>query len=190
MTPAGLLYLDDFLTPADELDLIAHVDAAHDQWLHDLSRRVQHYGYRYHYKQRTVTADDYLGPLPPWLASVAASLAAAGLVDRIPDQAIVNEYLPGQGIAKHVDCPPCFGPRIATISLGSDCIMQLRHKEHLHEILLRTRSVLVLAGEARDRWTHEIPKRKSDRVDGVAVPRSRRLSLTFRTVRVASHCTP
>ena len=34
------------------------------------------------------------------------------------EQAIVNEYEPGQGIAPHVD-RDCFGPVVATVSLGS-----------------------------------------------------------------------
>jgi hypothetical protein len=39
--------------------------------------------------------------------------------------------------------------------------------------------LLVLAGDARYRWRHAIPARRSDPDRG---PRGRRLSLTFRTV--------
>ncbi|MEO0410804.1 MAG: alpha-ketoglutarate-dependent dioxygenase AlkB [Pseudomonadota bacterium] len=35
----------------------------------------------------------------------------------------MNEYTPGQGIAPHVDCVPCFGPFAASLSLGSSCEM-------------------------------------------------------------------
>ena len=42
--------------------------------------------------------------------------------------------------------------------------------------------VLVLRGEARFDWTHGIPRRKQDTVDGVSFERQRRLSVTFRTV--------
>jgi alkylated DNA repair dioxygenase AlkB len=45
------------------------------------------------------------------------------------DQAIINEYQPGQGISPHVDCVPCFGPVVAAISLGSDCVMDFTHPE-------------------------------------------------------------
>jgi hypothetical protein len=41
-----------------------------------------------------------------------------------------------------------------------------------------------LAGEARYDWRHAIPGRKIDKVDGRAVVRGRRVSLTFRTVRL------
>ena len=39
--------------------------------------------------------------------------------------AAVNEYLPGQGIAQHVDCVPCFGGTVASLSLLSPCTMRL-----------------------------------------------------------------
>jgi alkylated DNA repair dioxygenase AlkB len=42
--------------------------------------------------------------------------------------------------------------------------------------------LLILSGEARYDWTHEIPARKSDVINGARQPRTRRVSLTFRTV--------
>ena len=50
----------------------------------------------------------------------AATEDAVHLVDaqRPFEQAIVNEYEPGQGIAPHID-RDCFGPVVATVSLGS-----------------------------------------------------------------------
>jgi alkylated DNA repair dioxygenase AlkB len=49
---------------------------------------------------------------------------------------------------------------------------------------LPPRSLLVLAGEARTAWTHAIPARKSDVVEGARVARGRRVSVTFRTVQL------
>jgi alkylated DNA repair dioxygenase AlkB len=43
-------------------------------------------------------------------------------------------------------------------------------------------SLLMLSGEARYRWRHAIPGRKTDKVAGRSVVRGRRVSLTFRTV--------
>lgn len=48
--------------------------------------------------------------------------------------------------------------------------------------ILEPRSVMVLKDVARYKWTHEIPARKSDVIDGGKVERSRRISLTFRKV--------
>ena len=44
--------------------------------------------------------------------------------------------------------------------------------------------LLILSGEARYDWTHEIPAHKSDMINGARQPRTRRVSLTFRTVRL------
>ena len=123
--------------------------------------------------------------MPDWLRGPAERLHSEGWFGRVPDQAIVNEYLPGQGIAAHVDCEPCFGNTIASVSLGSSCVMTLTRGDGLarHDLLLEPRSLLVLSGPARREWKHGIAARKSDFVNGSRVARGRRLSITFRTVR-------
>jgi len=90
-------------------------------WSDVLKRRVQHFGYRYDYKARTVTADAYLGALPDWLDVLAKRLMDQGYCKNLPDQVIANEHLHGQGIGAHVDCIPCFGEEIISVSLLSDC---------------------------------------------------------------------
>ncbi|MCB9983623.1 MAG: alpha-ketoglutarate-dependent dioxygenase AlkB [Rhodospirillales bacterium] len=172
----GLTYIPDFITRDEESTLIAEIDE--QPWLNDLKRRVQHYGYKYDYKARTVTDDAYLGPLPDWITPVAQKLPFK------PDQAIVNEYLPGQGISAHVDCVPCFDDMIASLSLGSGAVMQFTKDNEKQELYLKPRSLIVLSGEARYKWTHAIPARKSDVVDGFKIKRNRRISLTFRNVIV------
>src|SRR5690606_5822018 len=119
---AGLTYIPDFITRDEESALIAQIDA--QPWLNDLKRRVQHYGYKYDYKVRVVTNDAHLGPLPDWLQPLAQKLQDEHLFQTVPDQTIVNEYLPGQGISAHIDCVPCFDDVIASLSLGSPAIMQ------------------------------------------------------------------
>ena len=44
MQPTGIIYQDDFITEAEEQDLLNAIDNA--LWICDLERRVQHYGYR------------------------------------------------------------------------------------------------------------------------------------------------
>ncbi len=170
----GLTYIPDFITRDVESALITEIDA--QPWLNDLKRRVQHYGYKYDYKARTVTNEAYLGPLPSWIEPIAQKLSFK------PDQAIVNEYLPGQDISAHVDCVPCFGHTIASLSLGSGAIMQFTNNGEKQEIYLEPRSLIVLSGEARYQWKHAIPARKSDMVGDFKIGRNLRLSLTFRTV--------
>ena len=157
-------------------------------WRSDLERRVQHYGWRYDYRAKTVARDMRLGPLPDWLEEIARRLRdETRLFDRVPNQAIVNEYEPGQGIAMHVD-RQCFGPAVATISLGDAWEMDLRPvgggaHETAH-VRLAPGSALVLAGEARYRWLHGIARRRRERGANGWRERRRRVSLTFRTVEM------
>lgn len=183
---AGLCYFPGFLSEEEQSAMVRSIDD--HSWRNDLERRVQHYGWRYDYRARTVASEMRLGPLPDWLGRVAHRLyAETGLFDRAPDQAIVNEYEPGQGIALHVD-RDCFGPAVATVSLGDDWEMKLRpvggERKDDRLLMLARGSVLVMTGEARFRWMHGIDRRKTE--DGGKRRRQRRLSLTFRTVPVPS----
>ena len=181
--PSGLAYLADFVTQAEAMALAQEIDAR--PWRDDLKRRVQHYGYRYDYKARQARREDYLGPLPDFLQALAQRLRDEGHFLRLPDQVIVNEYLPGQGISAHVDCCPCFGNVIASLSLLSPCVMQLQHARNgeVAALWLEPKSLLILSGPARNDWTHAIPARRSDVMGGQKHLRGRRISLTFREMR-------
>jgi alkylated DNA repair dioxygenase AlkB len=174
----GARYVRDYVLEEAGARLLQEIDAS--PWLTDLQRRVQHYGYRYDYQARRITPNMYLGELPPFASPIAARLVDDGLFTQRPDQAIVNEYLPGQGISAHVDCVPCFGPTIATLSLGSECELELQHTStnEICRVTLAIGSVLILSGAARYDWTHMIRARLRDH----GRPRSRRVSVTFRTV--------
>ena len=182
MVVEGLNYVGGFLSASDCDAICEALDAA--PWDTTLKRRVQHFGYRYDYRARTVPDDARLGPLPEWLGDLALRLVGDGHFGALPDQVIANEYLPGQGISAHVDCEPCFGETIASLSLLSACEMVFRRAVtgERRSLMLAPGSLLVLKGEARYGWTHEIPARASDLVDGIKRMRGRRVSLTFRTV--------
>jgi len=180
----GLRYVPGFVDEPWEAELLSAIDA--QPWLGDLKRRVQHYGYRYDYKARRVDPSMYLGPLPDWALPLVVRLTDGNVMPSAPDQLIVNEYEPGQGISPHVDCVPCFGPVICSVTLGSSCMMKFSAgaDERREWLLLERGSLLVLAGPARYDWRHSIPARKSDRIGDQVISRGRRVSLTFRTVPV------
>lgn len=189
--PRGLEYHPQLLATHDEAELLARIDGADSPWLDDLSRRVQHFGYKYDYSNRRLDDSAHIGPLPDWLAQLAFGVRAAAseevkcLLDaqRPFEQAIINEYERGQGIAPHVD-RDCFGPVVATVSLGSAVNMDFRcdatSAEHVQR--LEPRSLLLLYGDARSKWRHGIAKRRTDTWDGRKIERRRRVSITFRTV--------
>lgn len=175
----GLCYCRGLLNQAEQVRVLREIDSY--PWLGVLKRRVQHYGYRYDYKARRVDQSMYLGILPSFALDVAKVLLDRNLIAQMPDQAIVNEYNPGQGISAHVDCEPCFSDTIVTVSFGWAYEMEFSRRDAREEklsLLLEPGSALVMRSDARYGWLHEIKARKSDR--GVA--RKRRVSLTFRNV--------
>lgn len=182
----GLTYIEESIPVEEEARLLAAIDEG--PWSAVLKRRVQHHGYRYDYRARKVEREMYLGPLPAWAQEIIRKLESLQVMTQPPDQLIVNEYLPGQGIAPHIDCVPCFGPTVAVLSLGSTCLMEFSRPETGEHaaLLLAPRSLLVLTDEARYRWRHAIRGRQSDAWRGARRPRSRRVSLTFRSVRLPS----
>ena len=178
----GLHYQPDFVDAATEQQLLETIDA--QIWQSPFQRRVQHYGYVYDYRRRTVDESMCLGALPDWLRVLANHLHDDGWIASVPDQVIINEYAPGQGIALHVDCEPCFGDTIISLSLGSSCVMDFQHvnSDECLEQLLEPRSLLVMQDKARYNWKHGIAGRKSDVVGKQNLKRQRRISLTFRKV--------
>lgn len=173
----GLLLVDDFINSKEYDHLLEVVET--QPWIYDLKRRVQHYGWRYDYKYRDVK---YIDKLPSWLSIIAQRMHQEGYFSATPDQVIVNEYMPGQGIAAHIDSK-CFDDTIATISLGSSCVMNFtRDGYDPKSILLKPKSLLVLKAESRYLWQHSIANIKTDYINNTRIKRARRISITFRNV--------
>jgi len=189
----GGRYIPDCISEQEEKFFLRRIDGA--EWITDLKRRVQHYGYRYDYTARSIVDDMRIGDLPQWVMPLAERLGGA-FFGKLPQQVIVNEYEPGQGIAPHVDCEPCFGDVVVSVSLGSTCVMDLARRDagkanrvadsgcdgDRIQLFLEPRSAVVLSGDSRHRWTHGIAPRKKDAIGGGIYHRRRRVSLTFRTV--------
>ena len=176
----GAVIVPDFVTPAEEARILLRIAQA--PWMTELSRRVQHYGWRYDYRgaSRPVPA----APFPRW-AEVMADRLRERFGGALPVQCIVNEYRPGQGIGMHADHAD-FGPVVASLSLADDWPMQFRRRTvrpYARDALpgdevavLPRRSVLVLAGPARTAFMHGIDR------DAGGRRRATRISATFRTL--------
>ncbi|KAL5487536.1 hypothetical protein ACEPAI_5644 [Sanghuangporus weigelae] len=122
-------------------------------------------------------------------------------------QAILNHYMQGEGITPHVDLLNRYGDGIIGVSLHSGTVMDfskmsnsdaqpillngsardLRDRaRESYSVYLPERSVFILTGEARYKWTHGIARRSEDLVESLdgelvrLIPRGERLSITFR----------
>lgn len=179
----GFGYIENYIDENEQDRLLTQIDQT--PWREDLRRRVQHYGFKYDYKARKVDLDMRIGQLPEWLQALGQKLHNDRHMPVEPDQVIINEYQPGQGISSHIDCEPCFANMIVSLSLGSGCVMDFtnrRDKTKKIPVWLAPRSIIVLKDEARYGWLHGIAPRKSDQWEGQTYDRQRRVSLTFRKV--------
>lgn len=188
--PPGLIYRPDFIAEDEEAKLLERIDGA--EWSAALQRRVQHYGWRYDYKKRGIDGSDRAPELTEWAHELGHRLVDEGLMPNLPDQLIINEYVGDQGITPHIDHEKDFAEHIATISLLETWVMNFHRTSDRKKIPkhLERRSVAVLTGDARYKWKHEIPQRKTVPpmdAKGKRTPRSRRVSLTFRTTRFSLH---
>lgn len=101
-----------------------------------------------------------------------------------------------QGICAHVDLMR-FDDGIAIVSLESPCVMHFTpassniqeekendgHPEHKVPVYLNPGSLVVMSGEARYSWKHEINRKPGFQVwDGEELEQKRRISITLRKV--------
>jgi len=178
----GLVYISNFITKDEEKELLKTI--REQEWLGDLKRRVQHYGYKYDYRKRKIDESMALGPLPPFLEELATRLMDEDIINEKPDQAIINEYKPGQGISRHIDKVSLFKEEIVSLSLGSNYNMVFQKGRDLKEVRLRRRSLVVMKDDARYKYTHYIPSRLTDEWNGKKYKRGTRISITFRKVKI------
>ncbi len=177
----GIDYIPEFITCGEERVLLWQADQE-GEWLTHWSRRTKFFGVKYDRAARSVNLDAPIAQVPAWSNFVRERLVSHEIFNKLPTQMGINEYLPGQGIAQHVDY---FGGTVVSLSLGSGCIMEFTLPdcpEARASIWLAPRSIVVLNGDARNVWQHGIRGRLSDIVGGHTVKRNRRVSLTFRDV--------
>ena len=90
----GVYVLNDFVSEEEEKSLIHNID--NEEYVPQLHRRVQHYGYRFDYKSKDILKDISLGELPVMFNSLLAQVEEKKVLKYgRPDQITVNEYEPG-----------------------------------------------------------------------------------------------
>jgi alkylated DNA repair dioxygenase AlkB len=165
----------DYLSVEEEMDLLCRVAAG--VWDTEWRRRVQRFGSGYGASNNRTVIEAF----PPWLAELAARIERDAPFDRFPENCVINEYLPGQGIAPHKDYP-AFGSKVACVSLGSDVLLDFysADRKEKKSVDVPARSLWVIQGEARYQWLHGIAPRLHDRIGVERRKRARRISITFR----------
>lgn len=199
----GLALLPNFIEPAEERSILSFLnDASKCTWRTDLSRRTMHFGGTYCLMPSKTNLPTKAKPeilqAPPmpkeleWLVQrmVEAHVFPDG---QRPQYCIVNEYTDNLGISAHTENFQ-FGEPVVGLSLLSTCPIRFHELTEPFDGSVRSgkagkaektgrkvdvnmpgRSLLVMRGESRWRWQHEIARSAKGRGAGW-----KRVSLTFR----------
>jgi alkylated DNA repair dioxygenase AlkB len=177
----GLFLYPDFIDEAREKQLLNEIDS--NTWIVDYLRRLQYYGYR-NELDKPYDLIEFPVVMPPLIHQLSQEIVAEGIVLMQPDQVIINEYVPGEGIKPHKD-RAYYENQICGVNLGSSCIMRFIRGANLEviDVEVPRRSLYVMQDDARKKWKHGIPPRKKDVVAGNVQHRERRVSITYRKVK-------
>jgi len=174
--PAGLSLVEEAISPGEEEELAARLDAAplepfkFGQW--QGKRLTFSYGSAYDFERGQIASAP---PQPEWLLDLRERLAALmGMEAGALVQALLIRYDPGAGIGWHRDRPQ-YG-EVLGLPLSAPCILRLRRRTGTgfdrRSIPLPPRSLYRLSGEVRWEWEHSITPTDVTR-----------RSITFRTLR-------
>lgn len=177
--PEGFTYFPDFLTIAEEEQLLNEISAIE---LHTLifqgfeaKRKVSSFGYDWSFEKRALSKGKEIPGAFDFL------IQKVGDHIKIPKNAfaelLITEYPVGSVINWHRDAPPF--DIIAGISLLSDCSFKLRpydktkrKRNTIISLPVQRRSLYIMEGVARSEWEHSI-----------AAVKQLRYSITLRTLR-------
>jgi alkylated DNA repair dioxygenase AlkB len=171
----------DFLSAAEEIDLLARVNEG--IWNTEWRRRVQRFGSGYGPANNRGVVESF----PEWLVELAGRVGRDAGFERFSENCVINEYLPGQGIAPHKDYLN-FGSKVACVSLGSDVSLDFysADRKEKRTVDVPARSLWVIEGAARYEWLHGIAPRLHDKIRNERRQRATRVSITFRLKSHAS----
>ncbi|QJD96528.1 alpha-ketoglutarate-dependent dioxygenase AlkB [Mucilaginibacter robiniae] len=177
----GLYLYPDFIDETREQQLLSEIDS--QTWIVDYLRRLQYYGYR-NELDKPYDLIPFPVAMPPMIYQLSQELVEQKIIDLQPDQVIINEYVPGEGLKPHKD-RAYYENQICGVNLGSGCVMRFikGKNEEVIDIEIPRRSIYVMQDDARKKWKHGIPPRKKDKVDGNVHHRERRVSITYRKVK-------
>ena len=199
----GLTILLDFVKPTEERGLLRFLgDSSKCTWRTDLSRRTMHFGGTYCLmvpKSDTPASGNpeilQAPPIPEELQWLIQRMVDESIFpsNQRPQYCIVNEYTDNLGISAHTENFQ-FGEPVVGLSLLSACPIRFHELTKPFDGSVRSgkagkaektgrkvdvdmpgRSLLVMSGESRWKWQHEIVRSAKGRGVGW-----KRVSLTFR----------
>ena len=165
--PDGFIYHPNFLSAAEEQELIQEIQKLHlvpfKYYQFTGKRRTASFGWQYEFGASEITTAP---EIPAFLLGVRTR--AGTLFNMDPNrlvQASIIEYSTGSPIGWHRDIP-YFGV-VFGISLGAACRMRFRkynrarsknlRRDEILSIELQPRAIYLMSGASREMWQHSIP---------------------------------
>lgn len=193
--PPTVYYIPNFISQEEEEYILKNVySVPKPKWTCLSNRRLQDYGGVPHEKGMIPEK------MPSWLQVYVDKIANLNIFDgQRPNQVLVNEYLPGQGIMPHTD-GPLFFPIVTTISCGSHTVLEFlennEKRAKICDLLLERCSLVIIKDDMYTKYLHSIREVDEDLVAGCAnldncmqkyslnekLKRDTRVSLTIRNV--------
>lgn len=149
MGPEGLRYAPEFISAADEQELIAGIAALplmpFEFGAFEGHRRVKSFGFRYDYALQKLQPSE---PIPEWLERTAREVERFGeLRPGSVRQVLCTEYDVGVGIGWHRDKPHF--DKVFGISLGSACRFRRRYDDKMGALCAASGAALDLSDGRR-----------------------------------------
>nr|URM61882.1 Fe2OG oxygenase [Mimivirus sp.] len=117
----GFSIIYDYISLDQERKLLNQINKS--EWVVDYQRRLQYYNYR----NELFEPYDLIpipNKIPKYLNRLIDQMISDKIIDQKPDQIIINEYKPGEGLKPHFDRKDYYQNVIIGISLGSGTIME------------------------------------------------------------------
>ena len=192
----GAFISNEFFSEEEEALVMSFSADEDHQWLSEGHRTMLHFGFRYNPESKEVECFE---PTPPEFIQAIGLRAFTACAQVLPSSLLcpnmwsVARYEPGCGLGSHVDDPQ-LGPYVLDGSFGSDVEMVFEPRplpgstlfKKRQKVFLQRGSLLLISGEARDKWKHQIPARDHDTVEMLRIPRDSRVSLVFRHTGVGT----
>lgn len=134
---------------------------------------------------------DYLGDYPEWLEKMWQKIfihVKANIPNfpekSYPDNVLINTYDNGDGCKSHIDQLNFWDNWVVGASFGSGCTFEFTNDfgNEAIEFWMPPKSIYVMIDDARYKWKHGIKYSPIDLYYGDVIPRTKRISLTFRTM--------
>lgn len=181
----GLTYKTNIIPDELHNEILEYLKDTNENWKSVIpnnprSRKVMQFGYEYNYNTKntkTKTID-----MPKIIKKVRRLLKGIVPNYKLFNQCIINKYLVGQGISKHIDRKE-FGDTICCFTINSGAVMKFtKNGSNDLNLYVVPKSLYIMTKDSRYKWTHEMENKTKDTVDGKEIERGTRYSITFRIV--------